>query len=1057
MNLPGFSIRRPVTTIMIYCGVLLFGVISLINIPQELFPPISYPQVTIVTTYENAAPAEIETLITRPIEEVAGTVAGVRRISSISKEGLSLVIADFGWEQNMDFAALGVREKIDLIKERLPRDSEEPIVMKFNPFDLPVITLSVTSAKRHPAALRELSKKYIKDELEKVEGVAAVSISGGLEREILIEVDQGRLNAQNVSIVDVTDAVSEANLNYPAGTIKESFYEYLIRTLGEFEHVGEIGEIAIIPEKSFQPTPGFEMQENKEDARSLILLKDIAKISDAYKERTSFSRFNAEENVSISIQKQAQANTLKVVESTKNKLNELRENLPNDIKMEVVYDQSVFIKESINGVRNAAWQGGVLAFLILFYFLRNVWSSVVVTLTIPISIMATFCLMYFGGITLNMMSMGGLALGVGMLVDSAVVVVENIFRYLSGKKDIKAASELGTNEVFNAITASTLTTVVVFLPLVFIVGIVGQLFKDLALTVTYSLAVSLIAAVTLIPMLASKSPERNRAEKQRESYSNKQRKILLLDKLGVFYSGLLKRFINARVSYLAVTLAIFVLSMGIFALLDKEVIPKVDQGQFAVKINMPTGTKLEITDDVAGKIESLILDEPSVEYVNVLVGSSKGKSGKEALERLGSHQAEIFVSLKKERDITSFDLVQKIKSKLTLFSLRSAKIDYVLQENVLMGAFTGGAPIVIEIKGDDLESMSLLSDDIKERLNDITGVYGAKDNLAEPSPETKVFVDKDKAARYGLSVADIAQAAQVGIKGYVPSEFKEKGQEIDIRVRLRPEDRDDFAKISRLQLTSPSGNKVPLFSVASFSIGEGPSEIKRLDQQKAVMVSANIYKRPLKDIISDVEKMIDSLDKPKDITLKLAGESEEMSKSFDSLRFALILAIVLIYMIMAAQFESLWQPFIIMFTVPLALIGVALALYITNTSLNVNVIFGVIILGGIVVNNAIVLIDCINMLRQEGMPVKKAVMEASNLRLRPIMMTALTTALGLLPMALMRGPGSELRAPMAISVMGGLVIATFLTLVVIPTLYLSYVQLINFFLKGKNESSGISS
>jgi len=1048
VNLPKFSVERPVTIMMVVTGIMVFGAVSLMLLPQELFPQITYPQLTVVTPYANAAPEEIETLVTKPVEEAVGTVAGVKRIHSMSKEGLSLVIAEFGWNQNINFAALGMREKIDLIKERLPRDAEEPIVLPYNPFDRPILILSITSSSdRSSLSLRDLTRRMIKDELEKVEGVASATISGGLEREIKIDIDQDRLQARRIPILDVSKAISSSNLNYPAGTIKESFYEYLIRTLGEFEKVSDIENVSIGSGMSDEEMYGE--QSGKENAnkgkvsrdKRLIYLKDVATISDDLRERTSYSRYNAKENISISIQKQALGNTVRIVNRVKKKVAELKADLPKDINAAVVYDQSTFIKSSITGVWNAAWQGGILVFIVLFYFLRNFWSAIIVTVTIPISVMATFALMYFSNISINMMSLGGLAFGVGSLVDCAIVVVENIFRHMQLGKEKKEAAVVGANEVFLSVTGSILTTVVVFLPLIFVIGIIGQVSKDFALTVTFSLLASLGASLTIVPLLASRSITAGKGVVlESEDDLSTIDKAAAASKVRRLYEKMLVKFLEKKGKYLTITLLIFIASLGLFAFMDKELMPKVDQGQFVVKIDMPAGTRLTVTNDLSERVEKLIASIPEVDNMNVTVGSTQESSTKHVLDRLSSSQAEIIVNLKSKRKLGSPDVVQIIKEKLAVMNLGGAKMEYALQENVLTAGLGAQAPVTIDIKGNNLKELERLTKDAQSGLARIAGVYGIKNNLAEPSPETKIYIDKDRASMYGLSVSDIAQTAIIGLKGSISSKFKEKGQEHDIRVRLREKDRNNFSKLGRLQIQSPMGVSVPLGSVATFGIGKGPSEIRRTNQERVVSVYANIYNRPMKDVYSDVNEMIKKMSIPKNYIVKLAGETEEMKASFSSMQNAIISAFVLVYMIMAALFESLWQPFIIMFTIPLSLIGVVWALFLTHTSVSAYVLMGVGILGGIVVNNAIVLIDCTNLFISRGMNVKEAVIYASKLRMRPILMTALTTILGLSPMAFLGGEGAELRAPMAITVMGGLIVATFLTLVVIPTLFLGYVE-----------------
>lgn len=1051
MNLPKFSIERPVTLIMIVTGILIFGVISLELLPQELFPQIVYPQLTVVSPYANAAPEEIETLITRPIEEAVGTVSGVKRIHSISKEGLSLVIAEFGWNQNINFAALGMREKIDLIKERLPREAEEPVVLQYNPFDRPILILSITgSPDRSPLVLRELTRKMIKDEIEKVEGVASGTLSGGLEREIQIDVNQDKLLSRNVPILDVSKSIGNANLNYPAGTIKESFYEYLIRTMGEFEHVRDIENVSVSSE---DPDPSMQYAEertflgkgNRDISRDkrLVYVKDIATVTDGTKERASYSRFNDKENISIAIQKQALGNTVKIINRVKKKIEEIKKDIPKDIDIKVVYDQSEFIKSSIQGVWDAAWQGGILVFFVLFYFLRNFWSAFIVTLTIPISVMATFALMFFAGISINMMSLGGLAFGVGSLVDCSIVVIENIFRHMQMGKDKKEAAIIGTNEVFISVAGSVLTTVVVFLPLIFVIGIIGQISKDFALTVTFSLFASLIASLTVVPLLASRNITSNKnfvVENIDDMKSLDTSKAI--SRIRRFYEDMTVKFIDKRRKYLGYTFIFFIVSLIMFVMLDKELMPKVDQGQFVIKVDMPAGTRLDVTNSISQKIEKFILSLPDVESINITVGSSKESTIKHVMERLGSHQAEIVVNLKKKRKLKSSDVVQIIKNRLGAMKLEGARVEYMLQENVLMAGLQAQAPVTVEIKGNDLKTLEEITLNIQDELSKVKGVYGIKNNLAEPSPETKVLIDKDKASMYGLSVTDVAQTALIGLKGYVATKYKDKGLEYDVLVRLRKSDRDNFEKLGRLGVHSPIGFNVTLSDVATFGKGKGPSEIRRLNQERVVSVYANVYNRPLKDVYADVNSFIKKMNIPKGYFLKLTGETEEMKASFDSMRNAIIAAFVLVYMVMAALFESLWQPFIIMFTIPLSIIGVAAALFFTRTSVSAYVLMGIGILGGIVVNNAIVLIDCINLFRSKGVVLREAVINASKVRIRPILMTALTTILGLLPMAFLGGEGAELRAPMAITVMGGLLAGTFLTIAVIPTLYLGYTELI---------------
>ncbi|MCD6460090.1 efflux RND transporter permease subunit [bacterium] len=1057
MNISAFSVKRPVTITMFYLAIILLGAISYIKLPQELFPPINYPRLSIVTHYINAAPEEIETLITRPIEEAVGAVTNMRGITSISKEGSSIVTVSFNWGTNMDFASLNVREKIDLIKDRFPRESEDPVVIKFNPFDLPVLRFSVTG-EMDGYQLRKLSERIIKDGLEKVEGVASVSISGGLKREILINVDQGRLEASGVAITDIVNALDQTNLNYPAGTIKDDTYEYLIRTIGEYKNVREIGftPVSIDTRRgtsedrapALDPLPPSERQtmsylrkkeemENKRDKRRLIFLKEIAEIKDTYKKQTSYSRLNGKQDISISIQKQSATNTIKVVKNVLTALKKLRSDFPEQMHLDIIYDQSEFIKQSINGVRNAAVQGGILAFIVILFFLRNIRSALIVTFSIPISVLGTFIMMYFKGelftpMSLNMMSLGGLALVVGMLVDNAIVVIENIFRYREMGYDKHSAAVSGSNEVTSAIVSSTLTTVAVFFPLIFVPGLAGQIFKDLAFTVCFGLIASLVVAVTLIPLLATRVKAKKRYAVDLSE---------LKDKLFFVKLGRKRNRIFIFIIFSVVIL--FLISVFMMFKLDRELLPKVDQGQFMIKVDLPTGSKLDITNKIVKEIESYIMKLDDTKSVAVSVGSDQTASSDEAeVNLLESHQAEILVTLKPDRKKSTAEIIQRIKSAFNTSKMKTVKFQYILQESIFKSLMGTASPIVVKLSGYELDTLAHISDKIQRKISRIPGIYGVKSTKSLSNPETKIEIIKDNAAAYGISVDEIAMAAHTALKGTVATKYKEEGREFDIRVQLRKEDRKNYLKIRELLIHSQTMDiSVPLKQVAVISRGYGPSEIKRIDQERTVLVTANIFGRPFKAIVKDVKRVVDKIvsnlpeDQKKDYKIELAGENKEITESFSNLFLTLGLSILLVYMIMASQFESFVYPFIIMFTVPLSLIGIAVALLITHTAISIVVMLGMIMLGGIVVNNGIVLIEFISLLRKQGYSPIEAAFLANNIRRRPIMMSALTTIIGLIPLAIGFGQGSELRSPMAITVMGGLLTSTFLTLFIIPIIY----------------------
>ncbi len=1040
---------------MVYAGVLLFGVISLNLLSQELFPPISYPQLSIVTPYENAAPEEIETLITKPIEEAVGGISGMRKVISTSKESLSIVITEFGWNQNMDFASLSVREKIDLIKERLPRDASEPIVIKFNPFELPVMTLSISSSKRTPVQLREIARKWFKDEIEKIYGVASASISGGAEEQILVDIDQAKLKAAGVSIVDVSDAIGAANLNFPGGTIKESFYEYLVRTLGEFKHVDEVGQVPVKRENSNTSKNPRIAQENENDpSNRLILVKDVADIERTVKELTSYSRFNQRENVTVSIQKQGQSNAIQVVDAIKKKLKELKERLPDDIHVNVVYDQSKFIKDALDGVKDAALQGGVLAFITILVFLLNFRTSLMVVLIIPLTILATFTLMYFTHISLNVITLGGITLGVGMLLDYAIVVIENVHRKFiaSPGHDIAEIAASGTKEVVAAVLSSMLTTIAVFLPIIFVTGIAGQIFKQLAWVVVVTNVFSILIAFTLFPMLIAKygNMKPGGAGHGDEAKSKNFVMAWVIKILSIFgepihmiervYAKILPGFLAKKWFYLFITLLVFIASMFLMFSLDTVLLPKIDQGQFMIKIDLPVGSRVEFTNEITKKIEAFLVKNSNIKNVSIIAGSSKGESTKEVLERLGANQAQIITSLKEDRKLSTTDVVQEVRKYFELGEgreqIRPARISYLLYDNAFKAGDENDAPVVIEIKGPKLEILRQLAIKTQDKISEITGIYGVTNSIAEPFPETKLIINKDRASYYRLSVVNIAQAANIAMKGIISSKFKEEGREIDIRTQLKEKDRNEFKKLGLLMIRSPLDLDVPLGDFVKFERGKGPSEIKRVSQERTVQVYAKINGRGFKETVQDVQKMIQEMRIPERYEVKIAGESKEIQESFASLVFALILSVILIYMVMAATFESIIQPFVVMFCLPLSLVGVAIALWISQTPISVVVIIGTILLGGIAVNNGIVLVDYINQLRSQGMPLVDATILAGKVRLRPILMTAFASAAGVVPLALGTSEGAKLQAPMAVTIMGGILVATFLTLVVIPSVYI---------------------
>ncbi len=1063
MTLPEYAIKRRVTTVMVFCGIVFLGLIALTRMSQELFPRISFPQVTVVTDYANAAPEEIETLITRPLEEAISSVSGLRRIESISREGKSTVSVAFNWNQDIDFAALAVREKIDLVKERLPKESEDPVVLKFDPLSKPVLILSVTG-KMSPVELKEVAEHTLQDNLEKVEGVASITVSGGMDREIIAEIDQGQLQSAGASLLQVIDSIDTANVSYPAGSIKKGLYEYLIRTVGEFRSIPEIGFTvikAVARDRSHVRDTGFvergaegpratldterEQKERGIQEKRLVLLNDIGIVQDTFAERTTISRHNQQENVSVAIQKQATTNSVELVDRIRLALVFLQEDLnARGMQVKVVYDQSEFVSQAIEDTKQSALEGGLLAAIVLFFFFWDFRSAGLIALSVPISVLGSFFLLNLQGITINTMSLSGMALGIGMMVDNCIVVLENIFRLREEGRSPEDASVDGANEVFWPVFSSTLTTDAVFLPLIlFVPGVAGQLFKDLSWAIIHCSNISFLISVWLIPMAAVYiQPPAKKAAQNVEKRQRFQKQVQ-----DFFAKRTHAQQNTVLLSIVLVALVLFFVGVAIFRSLDTEVLPKVDQGKFFVKLNLPVGSRIEATDELAKIVEKHLDRIQEVETIQVDIGSaSSSKIGAVKVDTLRASQALILVSLNKDRKRSSYEVIEDLKQSLGTENLAQANIEYMLEENEFAFATAGGKPIVIEVKGYDLEILRSLAEEAERKIKNIPGVMEVISDVGERSPETMIEIDKKKASLYAISARDISLTAKAAIDGAVATKYKEAGREIDVRVRLREKDREDMTRLGDLLVRSDSLEiSVPLKAIATIKSGYGPSEIKRKDQIRTVSVAAAIKKDfKEKNVLKSVAEAIAQIDRPETYEVKLVGKAREVRESFRMIAFAITLALILNYMIMAAQFESFLQPFVIMLVVPLALFGIAVALLLTGTAVSVISLMGILLIGGSGTNSGIILIDFINQRRIEGARLMQAAIESAFVRFRAIMMSALTAAVGLIPLSF----GADLQAPLAISMIGGTISSTLLTLCVIPAVYVLMIRLSDRILNG---------
>lgn len=1025
MNLADFSIKRPVTTLMIVFIILVLGFVSFTRLGIDLFPDMTLPVAAVITQYQGVAPEEMENLITKPIEQAISTIGNVKSIQSVTNQGLSIVIIEFNWGTNMDFAMLDVREKVDMIKAYLPDDSSAPMIVKYDPSMMPVMQIALYGGS-DIVQLKKLADDVITDRLLRVEGVASVDTIGGREREIAIHVDPDKLAFYGISMTQISNVLKAENLNLPGGSIDQGKKEYLIRTTAEFEDISEIENLPIT-----LPQGG------------IVHLKDISRVEDTYKDVSTISRYNGKPSITLSIMKQSGSNTVQVSNLIKAEMEKLERELPANVNLKPIFDQSEFIEMSIKNVSDNAVNGSILAVLVLYLFLRNVRSTLVIGISIPISIIATFVLIYFGKLTLNIMSLGGLALGVGMLVDNSIVVLENIFSHRqSGEDPIKAALS-GTSEVGMAVTASTLTTVAVFLPMVFVQGLTAQIFKELALTVTFSLMASLAVALTLTPLLSSRLLTDMGITGETADSSNNPRifKWLLkplnifstfYDKLEMRYGGLLRWALGHRKQVVIISVVAFVASLAMIPLIGTEFLPKTDSGTININFELADGTKLDETNRIISDFYDKIANIPEIQDALISIGS--GSSMESSLGGSSANIGSIMLQLVplNEREASSEQVAEEIRK--IAEKTPGAKISVSVASTMDFAA--GGLnPVSISIEGDNLDRLKQISDEVMDIVKSIPNTREVTCSLEEGRPELRIKVDRDKAALYGVSSGQIAQMVNSAVSGMTATTYKVNGEEIDVVIRAEKDLVNNTSKLRSLLIPSPTGAFITLGDVAEIINEVGPVSISRQDQARVVTVTAQILGRDMGSVNQEIQQKLDQMNLPDGYSITMGGEQQEMMQSFQDLSLAFVLAVLLVYMVMAAQFESLVQPFIILFTVPLAIIGVVLSLLVTGRNISIVSFMGVIMLAGIVVNNAIVLVDFINQLRQRGMSRYDAIVKAGPDRLRPILMTTLTTVLGLIPMALGLGEGGELGAPLATVVIGGLTFSTLLTLVVIPVLY----------------------
>ncbi|MFC4727491.1 efflux RND transporter permease subunit [Coralloluteibacterium thermophilus] len=1114
MSLIETSTRRRVTVAMATVTLVLFGLIALRDLKVNLLPDLSYPTLTVRTEYTGAAPSEIETLLTEPVEEAVGVVKNLRKLRSVSRTGQSDVVLEFAWGTDMDRAGLEVRDKLETLN--LPLEAKAPVLLRFNPSNEPIMRLVLSAAADDPATriatltrLRRYADEELKKRLEPVGGVAAIKVSGGLEDEVQVLIDQQRLAQLDIPIATVIDRLRQENINASGGRLEEGSQRYLVRTVNQFASIEQIGDMLVTTRAqgggnsaqqeaaaaaarvaaltgspdALAAAASAQSAASSQGAGTAagglpVRLREIATVAQGYKEREAIIRLGGQEAVELAIYKEGDANTVTVADAVSAALARVRAELPEDATLTVVEDQSIFIRKALADVRFDALIGGLLAILIIFFFLRDSWSTFVISLSLPVSIVATFFFMQQFGLSLNVMSLGGLALATGLVVDDSIVVLESIAKARERGLSILAAAVEGAKEVSMAVVASTLTIVAVFLPLVFVEGVAGQLFKDQALTVSIAIMVSLVVSLTLVPMLSSlkgRAPLAFPEEAPRAPWQPRARWLLPLalvrrgigwfvrtatfvvgyvvttvfravgrvlggalgiagtwamkpyDRAAAGYGRLLPRAMQRPGLVLGVAGAAFLGAMALVPTLGLDLIPQLAQDRFEMTVKLPSGTRLSETDALMREVQARHSGDPGIHALYGVAGSGTRLDANptESGENIGKLTV---VLAQGEGSDTEAAQIERLRE--TMADYPRAEVKFGRPE-----LFSFSKPLEIELRGNDLDRLEPAGRKLAAMLAGSDRFADVESSVQEGFPEIQIRFDQERAAALGLTTRQIADIVVRNVRGEVATRYSFRDRKIDVLVRAQEGDRASVADIRRLIVNPQSARPVTLDAVAEVEATTGPSEIHRANQVRVAVVSANLRYGDLGTAVEEVRRMVAADPLGAGVSLHVGGQGEELQDSVRSLLFAFGLAIFLVYLVMASQFESLLHPFVILFTVPLAMVGAVLALAMTRSSLSVVVFIGLILLVGIVVKNAIILIDKVNQLREAGVPKLEAILEGATSRLRPIAMTTLTALFGFMPLALASGEGAEVRAPMAITIIGGLAVSTLLTLVVIPVVY----------------------
>ncbi len=1022
MSIFSSAVKKPITTIMIFVAIIVLGIYSVYKLPVDLYPEVEIPAITVFTTYPGASAKDIETNISEPIEDALNTVDDLKEISSVSRDNLSIVTLEFEYETDLTEAANNIRDGLAFVEDELPDAAEDPQIFKFNSSMMPIQMFAIT-ADENFEGLEKLLEEVFVNPLNRVDGIGSVSVVAAPTREIAVEFNPRRLEAYNLTIEQIGNILAAENMNMPTGNVEMGKMDYPLRVEGEFESSDYIENIVIANQQG-----------------KAIYLKDVATVRDSIREMTMDEKINGQKGVRMMVMKQSGANTVNIAKQVNEKMKSLKKNLPPDVKVQTIFDSSDFIKDSINNLTQTLLFAMFFVVLVVLFFLGRWRATFIVVLTIPISLIVSFIYLRFTGNSINIISLSALAIAIGMVVDDAIVVLENISKHIERGSSPREAAIYATNEVWLAVIVTTLTVVAVFLPMTMVGGMTGIMFRQLGWIVTITVTTSTLAAITLTPMLSSKMLRLRKRKKKPGPLSYDRTIRPMLDRLDNWYAGMLKWSLSHKRLIIFSALGVIVVTVMLAPRLGTEFMPQTDEGRFDISVELQSGVRVDESVKVARKIDSILFNKfPEVELVSTSAGADDEGSFRSMFQATGSNiiNFTIRISDADKREKNVWEIMESMRNELKVFP-------EIMKYNVNTGgSFMGGMAgnkVDIEIYGYNLEKSTRLANQLADSVKNIPGARQVTISREDEKPELQVDLDRDKLAANGLNTAMVSSALYNRIEGMMASKYREEGDEYDVVLRLKKEHRNSITDIENISIKTPMGTFVRLGELGEVKEYYTPPNIERQRRERIVTVSATPYKTSMGELAAEMQAAVDNVDKPSGFMVEVGGAYEDQQEGFQDLAFLLILSLVLVYIVMASQFESLKMPFIIMFSIPFAFTGVILALLITGKPLSIIAALGAVMLVGIVVKNAIVLVDYINLMRDRGHPLSEAIVLSGRSRLRPVLMTAITTILGMLPLALSTGEGSEIWSPMGISVIGGLVASTIITMVIVPVVYMLFTR-----------------